>query len=212
MNEFISNALLLNENELAALMTGLGVKRFTGFLFSKRAMSFEENIRGINSLVRKKVLLRSGDKLRICPEYEAQLKCIAKAGRVIIIKNINAVIYCGKPIVMLRRNSINDGITAVSEMTASSLSALLCDEGLLPKKDEAEMFTRELPDEDGAKQMLSGDDGLCFKCAGDDEALLAAGRYGLCNIIAYKTDEGVKTCIYSRAAFEKLIKGILEGQ
>ena len=213
MNEVISKALLLEDNELAALLTGLGVKQFTGFSISSKALEFEEVIRGINSLVRRKVLFRSGESLRLCSEYENAVKCIASAERVYLLECINALIYCGEHTVMLRRSGTGDSKAAVSEITASVLSALLFDEGILPLRDEDELFARDLPDEEGAHQMLIGGMGVCFRRAADALPLLITGRYGLCQIIAYMSDDRFKACIYSRKKFEQAIEQLFdEGQ
>ncbi len=211
MTEAICSALILNSDEFAVIAGMRNDNHFIGYQLPKESQEIQERYKGLNSLIRRKILIRCKDEYYINDAYRNLIQAVVNMKMCFVISNNIGIIYCSETLCLVRTIEAVSPMYSLMTVTPDSFVQLLLDEGLIPDKDEYDFMMKSV--EPLTQQGFQNDDeNLIIKISKySSKRYVEIRRIGLCMMIITMNAQGAAFERYTVAGFKRILEYLLKG-
>ena len=211
MTEAICSALILNSDEFAVIAGMRNDNHFIGYQLPKESQEIQERYKGLNSLIRRKILIRCKDEYYINDAYRNLIQAVVNMKMCFVISNNIGIIYCSETLCLVRTIEAVSPMYSLMTVTPDSFVQLLLDEGLIPDKDEYDFMMKSV--EPLTQQGFQNDDeNLIIKISKySSKRYVEIRRIGLCMMIITINAQEAAFERYTVAGFKRILEYLLKG-
>lgn len=211
MTEAICSALILNSDEFAVIAGMRNDNHFIGYQLPKESQEIQERYKGLNSLIRRKILIRCKDEYYINDAYRNLIQAVVNMKMCFVISNNIGIIYCSETLCLVRTIEAVSPMYSLMTVTPDSFVQLLLDEGLIPDKDEYDFMMKSV--EPLTQQGFQNDDeNLIIKISKySSKRYVEIRRIGLCMMIITMNAQEAAFERYTVAGFKRILEYLLKG-
>lgn len=211
MTEAICSALILNSDEFAVIAGMRNDNHFIGYQLPKESQEIQERYKGLNSLIRRKILIRCKDEYYINDAYRDLIQAVVNMKMCFVISNNIGIIYCSETLCLVRTIEAVSPMYSLMTVTPDSFVQLLLDEGLIPDKDEYDFMMKSV--EPLTQQGFQNDDeNLIIKISKySSKRYVEIRRIGLCMMIITMNAQEAVFERYTVAGFKRILEYLLKG-